>query len=138
MLARDVVHHDRETLLNGVGFDVAAEADEAIGQGGGIAGEDGAFRALIDRWFYNLEEEAMAQPGAAEAEFGYHQDIRFRRPRTAYRDPAGSYVQMGIAVDPRADGRMSIRAGFSMAYQPHHGQSISGARALPPQTTATW
>ena len=27
---------------------------------------------------------------------------------------------------------MSIRSGFSLAYQPHHGQSISGARALPP------
>ena len=27
-------------------------------------------------------------PGAAMAEFGYHQDIRFRRPRSAYRDPA--------------------------------------------------
>ncbi len=24
----------------------------------------GAFRALVDRWFYNLEEEVMAQPGA--------------------------------------------------------------------------
>jgi len=38
-------------------------------------------------------------PGAAAAEFGYHQDIRFRRPRTAYREPRTAYVQTGIAVD---------------------------------------
>jgi ectoine hydroxylase-related dioxygenase (phytanoyl-CoA dioxygenase family) len=39
-------------------------------------------------------------PGAAAAEFGYHQDIRFRRPRTAYREPRTAYVQTGIAIDP--------------------------------------
>jgi ectoine hydroxylase-related dioxygenase (phytanoyl-CoA dioxygenase family) len=43
-------------------------------------------------------------PGAAQAEFGYHQDIRFRRPREAYRNPERSYVQTGIAVDPHFDG----------------------------------
>jgi ectoine hydroxylase-related dioxygenase (phytanoyl-CoA dioxygenase family) len=49
-------------------------------------------------------------PGAAMAEFGYHQDIRSRRPRTAYRNPAESYVQTGIAVDPhrRENGAMTI------------------------------
>ena len=40
--------------------------------------------------------------------------------------------RIGLAWDPSGDGRMSIRSGFSLAYQPHHGQSISGARALPP------
>lgn len=40
--------------------------------------------------------------------------------------------RVGIAVDPFGNGRMSIRSGFSRAFQPHHGQSISGARALPP------
>jgi hypothetical protein len=40
--------------------------------------------------------------------------------------------RVGIAVDPFGDGRTSLRSGFSRAYQPHHGQSISGARALPP------
>jgi ectoine hydroxylase-related dioxygenase (phytanoyl-CoA dioxygenase family) len=51
-------------------------------------------------------------PGAA-AEFGYHQDIRFRRPRSAYRDPANSYVQTGIAVDPHRpeNGAMRIFPG---------------------------
>jgi ectoine hydroxylase-related dioxygenase (phytanoyl-CoA dioxygenase family) len=51
--------------------------------------------------------------GAAMAEFGYHQDIRFRRPREAYRDPASNYVQTGIAIDPhRAEtGAMTVLPG---------------------------
>lgn len=51
-------------------------------------------------------------PGAA-AEFGWHQDIRFRRPRAAYRRPAESYVQTGIAVDPhrRESGAMRVIPG---------------------------
>jgi carboxypeptidase family protein/TonB-dependent receptor-like protein len=40
--------------------------------------------------------------------------------------------RIGLAWDPSGNGRTSIRTGFSLAYQPHHGQSISGARALPP------
>ena len=40
--------------------------------------------------------------------------------------------RIGLAWDPAGNGRMSIRSGFSLAYQPHHGQSIAGARALPP------
>ncbi len=40
-------------------------------------------------------------PGAAMTDFGYHQDVRFRRPREAFREVATSYVQTGIAVDPQ-------------------------------------
>ena len=52
-------------------------------------------------------------PGAAMTEFGYHQDIRFRRPRTAYRDPANSYLQTGIAIDAhrRENGAMLVYPG---------------------------
>ncbi len=51
-------------------------------------------------------------PGADMVEFGYHQDIRSRRPRSAYRNPADSYVQTGIAVDPhrRQNGAMTLIA----------------------------
>lgn len=40
--------------------------------------------------------------------------------------------RIGITYDPFGDGKTALRAGFSMAYQPHHGQSIGGARANPP------
>jgi len=49
-------------------------------------------------------------PGAAMADFAFHQDVRFRRPREAYRNLAESYVQTGIAVDrhSRASGAMRL------------------------------
>jgi ectoine hydroxylase-related dioxygenase (phytanoyl-CoA dioxygenase family) len=52
-------------------------------------------------------------PGAAGVEFGYHQDVRFRRPREAYRGLPQSYVQTGIAIDPHsaANGAMTIYPG---------------------------
>jgi ectoine hydroxylase-related dioxygenase (phytanoyl-CoA dioxygenase family) len=52
-------------------------------------------------------------PGAAGAEFAFHQDVRFRRPRSAYRNLATSYVQTGIAIDPHraANGAMRIYPG---------------------------
>lgn len=52
-------------------------------------------------------------PGAQGGEFGYHQDIRFRRPREAYREPATSYVQTGIAIDRHhaGNGAMTVLPG---------------------------
>lgn len=52
-------------------------------------------------------------PGAAMAEFGFHQDSRSRRPREAYRDLANSYIQTGIAIDPHTaeNGAMVLCPG---------------------------
>jgi len=52
-------------------------------------------------------------PGASSGEFGYHQDIRSRRPREAYLNPARTYVQTGIAIDPhrRDNGCMTVLPG---------------------------
>jgi ectoine hydroxylase-related dioxygenase (phytanoyl-CoA dioxygenase family) len=49
------------------------------------------------------------RPGAA-GEFAFHQDVRFRRPREAYRNLAQSFVQTGIAIDRHdaASGAMRI------------------------------
>ncbi|MGD9967122.1 MAG: phytanoyl-CoA dioxygenase family protein [Hyphomonadaceae bacterium] len=52
-------------------------------------------------------------PGAAAAEFAFHQDVKSRRPRSAYRNLPDSYVQTGIAVDGHyaANGAMRILPG---------------------------
>jgi ectoine hydroxylase-related dioxygenase (phytanoyl-CoA dioxygenase family) len=52
-------------------------------------------------------------PGAAAAEFAYHQDVRFRRPRDAFRNVFHSYVQTGIAIDRHdaANGAMRVYPG---------------------------
>ena len=52
-------------------------------------------------------------PGAQAVEWGYHQDIRSRRPREAYRSPAASYIQTGIAIDPHGEenGAMTVVPG---------------------------
>jgi hypothetical protein len=52
-------------------------------------------------------------PGAAAAEFAFHQDVKSRRPRAAYRNLPECYVQTGIAIDPHrgANGAMRILPG---------------------------
>jgi ectoine hydroxylase-related dioxygenase (phytanoyl-CoA dioxygenase family) len=52
-------------------------------------------------------------PGAAAAEFAFHQDARFRRPRDAYRNLFDAYVQTGIAIDrhTRGSGAMRVYPG---------------------------
>ena len=70
-------------------------------------------------------------PGAAMAEFGFHQDIRFRRPSSAYRNPADAYVQTGIAVDPhRADN------GAMLVYPGSHRLGPVSLAGTPVMTTA--
>jgi ectoine hydroxylase-related dioxygenase (phytanoyl-CoA dioxygenase family) len=48
-------------------------------------------------------------PGAAGAEFAFHQDARFRRPAAAYRNLATSYVQSGLAIDRHRVGNGAMR-----------------------------
>lgn len=48
-------------------------------------------------------------PGSAAAEFAFHQDVRSRRPRTAYRNFPHSYVQTGIAIDPHRNANGAMR-----------------------------
>src|SRR5258706_15955587 len=62
-------------------------------------------------------------PGAASAEFAYHQDIRFRRPRNAYREPATSYVQTAIAIDPH---RVDNGAMTFLPASHRHGEPALG------------
>jgi ectoine hydroxylase-related dioxygenase (phytanoyl-CoA dioxygenase family) len=64
-------------------------------------------------------------PGAAAAEFGYHQDIRFRRPRSAYREPERAYVQTAIAIDPHRldNGAMTFVSGSHRGGELALGQS---------------
>jgi len=52
-------------------------------------------------------------PGAAAAEFAFHQDVKSRRPRAAYRNLPDCYVQTGVAIDPHraANGAMRILPG---------------------------
>jgi ectoine hydroxylase-related dioxygenase (phytanoyl-CoA dioxygenase family) len=51
--------------------------------------------------------------GATAADFAFHQDVRFRRPRSAYRNFEHSYVQTGIAIDrhTKESGAMRILPG---------------------------
>ena len=44
-------------------------------------------------------------PGATAADFAFHQDMRFRRPRSAYRNLEYSYVQTGLARPGRSRDR---------------------------------
>jgi ectoine hydroxylase-related dioxygenase (phytanoyl-CoA dioxygenase family) len=56
------------------------------------------------------------KPGG-RGDFAFHQDSRFRKPETAYRNLAGSYIQTGIALDPhnRESGAMRILPGSHRA-----------------------
>ena len=48
-------------------------------------------------------------PSAASSDFAFHQDSRFRRPHTAYRNLGSSYVQTGIAIDPHGPDSGGMR-----------------------------
>jgi len=42
-------------------------------------------------------------------DFAWHQDSRFRRPASAYRNLATSYVQTGLAIDPHSSNSGCMR-----------------------------
>lgn len=65
---------------------------------------------LIGRDIKQVVNQLHWKPtGAISAEFGYHQDIGFRRPLSAYRNPASCYVQTAIAIDPHRPESGAIR-----------------------------
>ena len=59
----------------------------------------GLLAPLIGADLKQIINQLHWKPPGSSGEFGYHQDIRFRRPRTAFRDLPNSYVQTAIAVD---------------------------------------
>lgn len=56
------------------------------------------------------------KPGG-KGDFAFHQDSRFRRPDSAYRNLGTSYIQTGLAIDPhtRESGAMRILPGSHLA-----------------------
>ena len=42
-------------------------------------------------------------PGSDQTSYGYHQDARFRRPESAYRDLGNSFIQCALAIDPHTE-----------------------------------
>jgi len=73
-------------------------------------------------------------PGATAADFAFHQDVRFRRPRQAYRNLEHSYVQTGLAIDPHraVSGAMRILPGSHRLGE----REIAGAGAVLDQAMA--
>lgn len=68
------------------------------------ARRDPRWRALLEPLLGRNVKQIINQlhwkpPGATAADFAFHQDVRFRRPRSAYRHLHHSYVQTGLAID---------------------------------------
>jgi len=72
-----------------------------------------ALRGLLGEDIKQIINQMHWKPPGAAAEFAFHQDVRFRRPRQAFRNLAQSFVQTGIAVDPHsaASGAMQVYPG---------------------------
>lgn len=101
--------NDRLNLNLGVRWDYFGDAKE----------RDGVLSSII------LGAGSSFQQQVANAAVGRVE--RLYKPELTNLSP-----RVGIAFDPFGDTKTSVRAGFSLAFQPHHGQSIAGARALPP------
>jgi ectoine hydroxylase-related dioxygenase (phytanoyl-CoA dioxygenase family) len=68
---------------------------------------------LLGRDIKQIINQLHWKPVGTAAEFVFHQDVRFRRPREAYRNLLASYVQTGIAIDrhDKASGAMTVYPG---------------------------
>lgn len=95
---------------------------------------------LIGRNLKQIINQVHWKPhGGVGGDFAWHQDSRFRRPASAYRDLAESYVQTGIAIDPhtRESGCLRFipgshrRGDLGMAIEgPVLGQQLSDEALL--------
>jgi ectoine hydroxylase-related dioxygenase (phytanoyl-CoA dioxygenase family) len=57
---------------------------------------------LIGRELKQIINQVHWKAPGSRGEFAWHQDSRSRRPPSAYRNLANSYVQTGLAIDPHA------------------------------------
>jgi ectoine hydroxylase-related dioxygenase (phytanoyl-CoA dioxygenase family) len=65
---------------------------------------------LIGRDFKQIVNECIWKPaGSMETGYLYHQDGRFRRPASAYRALAQSFVQTYLAIDPQSPENGCLR-----------------------------
>jgi Phytanoyl-CoA dioxygenase (PhyH) len=55
---------------------------------------------LIGRELKQIINQVHWKAPGSLGDFAWHQDSRFRRPKSAYRNLATSYVQTGLAIDP--------------------------------------
>lgn len=65
---------------------------------------------LIGRDLKQIVNECIWKPaGSTETGYLYHQDGRFRRPASAYRELAASFVQTCLAIDPQTPDNGCLR-----------------------------
>lgn len=76
-------------------------------------------------------------PGAKLTGYRFHQDLRFREARDAYRDIAGSTVNTGLAIDPstRENGCLQVvpgshKRGYLGLSDEGDGQIMKGLTAV--------
>jgi ectoine hydroxylase-related dioxygenase (phytanoyl-CoA dioxygenase family) len=71
---------------------------------------EATLRPLIGEDIKQIINQIHWKTPGGKGDFAYHQDSRFRRPDSAYRNLATSYVQTGLAIDPHdaTSGAMKI------------------------------
>lgn len=83
-----------------------------------IAARIGAtLRPLIGEDVKQIINQLHWKKPGGKGDFAFHQDSRFRRPDSAYRNLGTSYIQTGLAIDPhtRESGAMRILPGSHLA-----------------------